>query len=113
MTDTAGRNPPVMSPGLDLDAIEARANAATPGPWHWILGYGIGVAGVGAITLDGDGPRMTPDQDFVCRARMDVPALIARVREQEQEIARLRSALEEQQQRAMGQLWAHDQVQHP
>lgn len=26
---------PPVTPSLDLEAIEARANAATPGPWFW------------------------------------------------------------------------------
>lgn len=73
---------------LDLDAIRARAEAATAGPWvagrenvnelHWTLP---------ANTLDRNGRRsyvaesesLLPDWEFIARARTDVPALIAEV----------------------------------
>lgn len=52
---------------LDLDAIEARANASTDSPWAFAA---------------------TADAHFIAHARTDVPALCA-------EIRRLRSALED------------------
>jgi hypothetical protein len=47
---------------LDLDAIEARANAAMAGPWHW------------------DAHRVPTIAEFIAAAREDVPALVAEVR---------------------------------
>lgn len=71
----------------ELAEIEARANAATPGPWsvqvqhHDTLIYG-GPPG-GRIDLAKIVPWMThdkPNADFIAHARQDVPALIAEVR---------------------------------
>lgn len=66
----------------ELDAIEARANAATPGPWTWETDY----EEEGGYFLDGsDGEdvgwaRSEPDIVFITAARVDVPALVAEVR---------------------------------
>lgn len=72
---------------LDLDAIEARAAAATPGPW-WVerpeghdayIAYGT--RGDGADTFDlYDLYNVDTDYAFMAHARTDVPALIAEVR---------------------------------
>lgn len=77
-----------MTAPLDLDAIRARTEAATPGPWaagrenvnelHWTLP---------ANTLDRNGRRsyvaesesLLPDWEFIAHARTDVPALLAEV----------------------------------
>lgn len=81
---------------LDLDAIEARANAATPGPWmlkpdheerdhDHVMGPDdpdgeeVEIARI-EIREDDAGER---DGAFIAAARADVPALIARVRELE------------------------------
>jgi hypothetical protein len=66
---------------LNLDAIEARANAATKGPWD-LHRKGI-LAGV--TDPDGDGyiaepPLRWTDAEFIAAARQDVPALVAEVR---------------------------------
>ena len=84
-----------------LDAIEARANAATEGPWnHWpeagwielfqqgpdgpydvveVLANGIRPnLGWGSDGIYGDGPER--DADFIAHARQDVPALVAALR---------------------------------
>jgi hypothetical protein len=69
---------------LDLDAIDARASAATPGPW-------IATQFPGATTgwLEGpprgyDGEFGNPhDAEFIAHAREDVPDLVQRVRELE------------------------------
>lgn len=83
---------------LDLRAILARANAATPGPW---LGDPTGTVcaasdvvpdGQGGEILPPDGPmeiaecyrRELPDEraknaDFIASARTDVPELVAEV----------------------------------
>ncbi len=76
---------------LDLDAIEARANAAAPGPpWGWAVSDDrrwVDVTARGhdrviATTYDDDLAA------FIAHARTDVPALVAEVR-------RLRESLDE------------------
>lgn len=71
---------------LDMDAIEALANAATPGPWEGeYLIYRKKIDSndddcfIAEIARDGDGP-------FIAATRSAVPALVAEVR-------RLRAAL--------------------
>jgi len=79
---------------LDIESIEARANAATPGPWVRI-GDSIGAdvkkctCGVPRSVYGHesgcgiDGPLITgaaiPDAEFIAAAREDVPALVAEV----------------------------------
>ena len=73
---------------LDLDAIEARAKAATPGPWPRDFGRcdfsPEGCMSIGPlVTMDDecDEERQAQaDQDFIAAARTDVPALVAEVR---------------------------------
>ncbi len=68
---------------LDLDAIEARAEAATPGPWREPKnGLGLGWTifpknskGWSIATCDSG-----TDADFIAHARTDVPALVAELR---------------------------------
>lgn len=87
---------------LDLDAIEARANAATEGPWHVVTAWTDYVAY--QVTDDGEAASMNcyggsgamntglgvieDDAEFIAHARTDVPALVAEVR-------RLRNVIEE------------------
>lgn len=68
---------------IDLDAIEARANAATPGPpWGWAVSDDrrwVDVTARGhdrviATTYDDDLAA------FIAHARTDVPALVAEIR---------------------------------
>ena len=92
---------------IDLDAIEARANAATPGPWTYHDGCGyVEVPPCGAIEFKPGWERSVHflarvhnnhvegedglgfDGAFIASARTDVPALIARVRELEAECER-------------------------
>ncbi len=63
-----------MTP-LDLDAIEARCDAATRGPWK-----------VDLDVFDKQGQELR-DATFIAAARTDVPALLALVRELEAEKA--------------------------
>ena len=67
-----------------LLAIEARANAATPGPWQFSgLFYQVcSVAAHPPIVLIEDyrGPNPRSDRIFIAHARTDVPALAAEVR---------------------------------
>ena len=81
----------------DLEAIEARASAATPGPWTspWIgdstcrdaiLGGGGEVVGV--TWRDGWHLAVTQaDAEFIAAARTDVPALVAELRQLRAELA--------------------------
>ena len=82
---------------LNLDAIRARADAATPGPWKtW--GMGVLADPVGDSNLDtaipvantafrdAEGRPRTNDADFIAGARLDIPNLLA-------EVERLRSLL--------------------
>ncbi|HEX3747059.1 MAG TPA: hypothetical protein VHW09_24150 [Bryobacteraceae bacterium] len=69
----------------ELNLIDARCLATTPGPWKsWVEGrdhesgdHFIGTAGediyLTGVTL--------ADQDFIAAARQDVPVLIAAIRE--------------------------------
>lgn len=87
---------PAQPGALDLDAIEARANAASAGPWVLRLGphaipevhgpkYGVAFTFYG----EGEGENDHADADaaFIAAARTDVPALLARVREMEAQLA--------------------------
>ncbi|MEU3020065.1 hypothetical protein ABZ635_22020 [Nocardiopsis sp. NPDC007018] len=87
---------------MDLDAIEARANEATEGPWsaeiHYHRATGepvlFEVHPVAELEGNGDGGTVTAaDAEFVAAARMDVPALVARVRELEAENQRMRDSI--------------------
>lgn len=70
---------------MDLDAIEQRTRAATEGPWEYDGRTLWGRDSVGRIKAD------TPaDKEFIVATRTDVPALVARVRELEEENQRNR-----------------------
>lgn len=81
---------------LDLDGIEARANAATPGPWctdSWEIyqgsEYEAGAEWIGE-TCRGRVEGLAQDRAdaaFVAAARTDVPALLAEVRRLRAELA--------------------------
>ncbi len=96
----------------DLDALQALADAATPGPWtdHWandersdlgeaaiVSGPGTGLEGIVVGTLYYDGLHTAcraEDAAFIAAARTAVPELIAEVRALRAEVERLRDALE-------------------
>jgi hypothetical protein len=99
---------------MKLDEIEARANAATPGPWYVVendppLEYWAVNAPCGREVFD-DGSAAgeygascsIADRDFLAAARADVPALIARVRELEAELEEVSRDRDAQQRRAFG-----------
>lgn len=98
---------------MNLDEIEARANAATPGPWTYDEGCGyVEVPPCGAIEFKPGWERSVHflarvhdnhvegedglgfDGAFIAAARTDVPALVARVRELEAECAKWKTAFE-------------------
>ena len=108
---------------LDLDTIQARANAATPGPWDYFDGDDYadiaadyhqtgrgsytcrqGIARIEADSFFDDPAHEDADEDdaadqmrsnaaFIVAARTDVPALIARIRDLEAERERRRARL--------------------
>jgi hypothetical protein len=76
-----------MSEPLDLDAIKARADAATEGPWESVVddhGRGRVDASIWAKSIGyyiaekvTSGPKHIADAEFMAKAREDVPALVA------------------------------------
>lgn len=86
--------------GEEFAAIEARANAATPGPW---AGYEDETSGERYLGLFYDGGNVQPitewtgdqeDAEFIAHARTDIPRLLAAVRERDNTIARVRALIE-------------------
>ena len=74
---------------LDLDAIEARCEAATPGPWYHNHDSGEDDGGAWenptSDVVDGLGSHLIDagelaDAAFIAHARTDVPALVAELR---------------------------------
>ena len=75
---------------IDLDAIEARANAATDGPWSVyqtmhaepkvVNSTGHWPAGEVANASNSPADYGNADAEFIAHARTDVPALVAEVR---------------------------------
>ncbi|MFJ5071676.1 hypothetical protein ACIQC7_35200 [Kitasatospora sp. NPDC088556] len=80
---------------LDLDAIQARADAATPGPWHVVADqqdlnrWVTDETGALAFSFGYLGNRTEGDARFVAAARTDVEQLLARVRDLKTEVERL------------------------
>ena len=71
---------------IDLDAAQALADAATPGPWRWGddndgNGNTLIRAGRRWDALANFEYTSDEDGDFICQARRLVPALIAELRE--------------------------------
>lgn len=87
---------------IDLDAIEARVKAATPGPWvdghGWYNGPLFDVVSASGRTICGcstcdRGDGVGEDENnaaFIMHARTDIPAFIAEVRRLRETVARLR-----------------------
>jgi hypothetical protein len=84
---------------LDLDAIRARADAATPGPWAkpfctdapgdegwWINNGRVGTEEYSIGLTMAYNPRAEADATFIAAARADIPALL-------DEVERLRALL--------------------
>ena len=78
---------------LDLDAIEARANAATPGPWAsdfakntagFVGAYDV-AEGSFIISVVPNGLTQE-NAAFIGHSRTDVPALIAEIRRLREEL---------------------------
>lgn len=81
---------------LDLDAIQARADAATVGPWVMTAQGGIESAsyrGPGEDFTSVASTRTQNNWEFIAHAREDVPALVAEVRLLRGRIVRAKSRL--------------------
>lgn len=73
-----------------LQEIEARCNAATPGPWAWAAGRSTVLGEDGIIAADGEeifvncgrgaGDPIDEDRQFLVAAREDIPALLAEIK---------------------------------
>lgn len=94
---------PIAEPTLDLDTIEHRANAATPGPWYTEssdepqerlistrqpenrIGHqqwsGLAIAN-GCDDFPDEGALVAADNaEFIAHARTDIPALVKAIRD--------------------------------
>lgn len=78
-----------MRAPLDLDAILARADRATDGPWEADESeiYGAGRQWVGETLDEDDHDKMRANSAFIAAARTDVPALVAELRASRAEVA--------------------------
>jgi len=82
---------------LDLDAIEARAQAATEGPWHVddeeqtvrAREYAGEIVYDRSPEYSSEWAKFKPTAEFIAHARTDVPALLALVREQRDQLDRV------------------------
>lgn len=85
---------------LDIEAIKARAEAATEGPWEVSSegpGYPVGIfsrlgtkSARTVIYPDDDYETGEPDLEFIAHAREDIPALLTYIDELEAQIERVR-----------------------
>ena len=85
---------------LDVDTIEARANAATPGPWKeresiWCGSFAVeGPFGFDMNQTERRKPYILldspSDATFIAHAREDIPALVGEVRRLREREAKLR-----------------------
>lgn len=69
----------------ELQAIEARAEAATEGPWHsedGLVDMGMDKPTIDLIRED----NCRANADFIAAARTDIPALVAEVRRLREEL---------------------------
>lgn len=94
MTSTDTAHQPLTD--QQLSGIEARANAATPGPWctdSWEIyqgaEYEAGAEWIGETCRAGEMDDSRADAEFVAAARTDVPALLAEVRRLTARVAEL------------------------
>lgn len=68
---------------LDLDAIQARVDAATPGPWCWSWydkWCGLNGPFGGILYHHANWNVLDDDAEFIAHARTDVPQLVAELR---------------------------------
>lgn len=92
-----------MDLGSDADPVRVNLVAIAPQDVTYVNGYATRMPLASAIAQAGrllDALRLlateAADEAFIVAAREDVPALVARVRELEQEVRRLQSELREE-----------------
>lgn len=73
----------------DIDAIEARANAATPGPWDSTFWRLLTSEMRSSTEPQVWRPAPRADREFVRHAQADVTSLVARVRELDRRVTEL------------------------
>lgn len=78
-----------VTAGLDLDALEALANAAAPGPWvkDDVAGGSCRVYNDHDFVIYDEGGHGPGDAAFIAATRTAVPALIAEVRRLRKQLA--------------------------
>jgi hypothetical protein len=87
-----------MNDKLDLAAIRARCDAATPGPWEVVVrgntvtSHAITVSDKYISIASGISPK-TANAKFIAHAREDIPALIGEVERLQSDNKRLRNEL--------------------
>ena len=96
----------------ELAEIEARANAATPGPWTTHVVYRVITprAGDDGYLVADCGASESPDccegnAPFIAHARTDVPALVAEVRRLAAEVERLSAMVPRWAYTHRGRMW--------
>jgi len=78
-----------------VDEIEAREQAATPGPWEWkatVDEEAVGIVSPDTAVMCGDIGHFeieSKDAEFIAHARADIPALLADNAAKDQQIATL------------------------
>ena len=87
---------------IDIEAIAARCEAATAGPWEVLSDELVDTVWLNAATPEDDkpialfdyrpGPVNRANADFIARARQDVPVLLAAMRSMQQRIQDLLEA---------------------
>jgi len=85
----------------EREAIRARCEAATPGPWKCERAIGASfIYGENGIVIDFDGNK-DPDTIFIIHARQDIPALLDALDEAEADIKNRDEIIYEALKRAM------------
>ena len=82
----------------DMSAIQARADAATEGPWVMTTQGGIESAsyrGPGEVPDSVGSARNQADWEFITHARQDIPDLLDALEAQAEEIKKLRATIDE------------------
>ena len=83
------RNPTQLSDEY-LQSVDARARAATAGPWQSFIEGRDHTGGSSCIRTSGEDIELSgasvADQDFIAHAREDIPLLLAEIRDLRQKL---------------------------
>ena len=92
---------------LNLEAIKARCEKATAGPWYGYEeressaeGHAVSTGPSNLFTI-GISNQDANDADFIAHARTDIPALVAEVERLQSALAAARAALDGERERAL------------